>query len=66
MRFPLALAVLLPSSLFAAGTTAIGPCPPGFVEPNPHDPSGRVTVVEGTSSSVALCVPAPPGTGKVH
>jgi RHS repeat-associated protein len=60
MRFLLALAaVVLPASAFAAGTTAIGPCPPGFVEA-PQNANGPVTFVEGRTSNTVGCMLAPP------
>jgi RHS repeat-associated protein len=61
MRFPLALVfAAFPSLVLAAGTTAPGPCPPGFVEVGFHQAPGRVTITEDIAARGTACVPAPP------
>jgi RHS repeat-associated protein len=60
MRFLLTLAAaVFPASVFASGTTAIGPCPPGFVEA-PQSAGGPVTIVEGGIGGTVACMPALP------
>jgi RHS repeat-associated protein len=60
MRILLALAAaVFPAAVFAAGTTAIGPCPPGFVEA-PQSAGRPATITEGRTGGNVACMPAPP------